>query len=66
MKVSDKLDKGMTFSQIVYHLNKKKILSAIRKTFRVGHIHSIMKRKRRLEIIDTPQTISVSNIFFLL
>ena len=36
----------MTFNQIADHLNKKKILSARGKTFRGGHIHSIMKRKR--------------------
>ena len=36
----------MTFNQIADHLNKKKILSVIGKTFRGGHIHSIMKRKR--------------------
>ena len=38
--------KGMTFNQIEDHLNKKKILSVRGKTFRGGHIHSIMKRKR--------------------
>ena len=36
----------MTFNQIADRLNKKKILSARGKTFRGGHIHSIMKRKR--------------------
>ena len=36
----------MTFNQIADHLNKKKILSVRGKTFRGGHIHSIMKRKR--------------------
>ena len=36
----------MTFNQIAEHLNKKKILSLRGKTFRGGHIHSIMKRKR--------------------
>ena len=36
----------MTFNDIAEHLNKKKILSARGKTFRGGHIHSIMKRKR--------------------
>ena len=38
--------KGMTFNQIADHLNKKKILSARRRKFRGGHVHSIMKRKR--------------------
>ena len=38
--------KGMTFNQIADNLNKKKILSARGKTFRGGHVHSIMKRKR--------------------
>ena len=36
----------MTFNQIADHLNKKKILSVRGKTFRGGHVHSIMKRKR--------------------
>ena len=36
----------MTFNQIADHLNKKKILSLSGKTFRGGHIYSIMKRKR--------------------
>ena len=36
----------MTFNQIADNLNKKKILSARVKTFRGGHVHSIMKRKR--------------------
>ena len=36
----------MTFNQIAYHLNKKKILSVRGKKFRGGHVHSIMKRKR--------------------
>lgn len=36
----------MTFNQIVDHLNKKKILSAIGKKFRGSHVHCIMKRKR--------------------
>ena len=36
----------MTFNQIADNLNKKKILSARGKTFRGGHVHSIMKRKR--------------------
>ena len=32
-------------------------------TFRNNHVHSIAKkRKRRLEIIDTAQTMSISNI----
>ena len=36
----------MTFNQIADHLNKKKILSVRGKTFRGGHVYSIMKRKR--------------------
>ena len=36
----------MTFNKIADHLNKKKILSVRGKTFRSGHVHSIMKRKR--------------------
>ena len=36
----------MTFNQIADHLNKKKILRVIEKTFRGGHVHSIIKRKR--------------------
>ena len=36
----------MTFNQIADHLNRKNIVSVRRKTFRGGHIHSIMKRKR--------------------
>ena len=39
-------EKGMTFNKIADHLNKKKILSVRGKTFRSGHVHSIMKRKR--------------------
>ena len=34
-------------------------------TFRNNHVHSIAKkRKRRLEIIDTEPTISISNMNF--
>ena len=36
----------MTFNEIADHLNKKKMLSVRGKTFRGGHVHSIMKRKR--------------------
>ena len=36
----------MTFNQIADHLNKKKILSVRGKTFRSGHVHSIIKRKK--------------------
>ncbi len=36
----------MTFNQIADHLNRKNIVSVRGKTFRGGHIHSIMKRKR--------------------
>ena len=44
--ISKLREKGMTFNQIADHLNKKKILSARGKTFRGGHVHSIIKRKR--------------------
>ena len=36
----------MIFNEIADHLNKKKMLSVRGKTFRGGHVHSIMKRKR--------------------
>ena len=36
----------MTFNEIADHLNKKKILSARKKRFKGGHVHSIIKRKR--------------------
>ena len=36
----------MTFNEVADHLNKKKMLSVRGKTFRGGHVHSIMKRKR--------------------
>ena len=44
--ISKLREKGMSFNQIADHLNKKKILSARRRKFRGGHVHSIMKRKR--------------------
>ena len=44
--ISKLREKGMTFNQIAKHLNKKKILGVRGKTFRGGHVHSIMKRKR--------------------
>ncbi len=44
--ISKLREKEMTFNQIADHLNKKKILSVRGKTFRGGHVHSIMKRKR--------------------
>ena len=45
----------MSFNQIADHLNKKKILSARGKKFRGGHVHSIMKRKRRRNILKYGQ-----------
>ncbi len=36
----------MPFNQIADHLNRKKILSVRGKTFRGGHIHSIIKKKK--------------------
>ena len=39
-------EKEITFNQIADYLNKKKILSAKRKRFRGGHVHSIMKSKK--------------------
>ena len=44
--ISKLREKRMPFNQIAGHLNRKKILSVRGKTFRGGHVHSIMKRKR--------------------
>ena len=44
--VSKLSEKGMIFDQIEDHLNKEKILSVRVKTFRVGHVYSIIKRKK--------------------
>ena len=44
--ISKLREKGMTFNQIAYHLNKKGILSVRGKKFRGAHVHSIIKRKR--------------------
>ena len=46
MKIYQNLrEKGMTFNQVADHFYKKKILSAIGKIFRGGHVHSIKKKK---------------------
>ena len=39
-------EKEMSFNQIADHLNKKGILSVRGKTFKSGHVHSIIKKKR--------------------
>ena len=53
--------------QITNWLNEIGHLTPRGNTFRNNHVHSIAKkRKRRLEIIDTKPTVSISNIKFKL
>ena len=49
--------------QIANWLNEKGYKTPRGLTFKNNHVHSIAKkRKRRLEIIDTPPTMSISNM----
>ena len=60
-------NKEMNDVQIANWLNENGHLTPRGNTFRNNHVHSIAKkRKRRLEIIDTKPTVSISNINFKL
>ena len=53
--------------QIANWLSKNGHLTPRGNTFRNNHVHSIAKnRKRRLEIMETELTLSISNIKFKL
>ena len=63
--ITDLRNKGMNFKEIADWLNENGHLTPRGNTFRNNHVHSIAKkRKRRLEIIDTNPTVSISNIKF--
>ena len=55
----------MTFNKIADHLNKKKILSARRKKFKGGHVHSIIKRKRARDEKLEEKYLEVRSDFYL-
>ena len=58
-------EKGMNYVQIADWLNRRRYKTPRGRFFRNNHVHSIAKkRKRRLEIIDTKPTVSISNINF--
>ena len=53
----------MTFNQIAKELNRKGYLSIRGKVFKGNHVHSIAKKRtRRLEIVDTEPSMSISNM----
>ncbi len=55
----------MNFKEIADWLNENGHLTPRGNTFRNNHVHSILKkRRRRLEIMDTEPTLSISNIKF--
>lgn len=57
----------MNFKEIADWLNENGHLTPRGNKFRNNHVHSIAKkRKRRLEILDTEPTLSISNIKFKL
>jgi len=63
--ITEKRNKGMNDVQIANWLNDNGHKTPRGNTFRNNHVHSIAKkRKRRLEIIDTEPTISISNMNF--
>ena len=60
-------NKEMNDVQIANWLNKNGHLTPRGNKFKNNHVHSIAKkRKRRLEILDTEPTLSISNIKFKL
>ena len=60
-------NKEMNDVQIANWLNKNRHLTPRGNRFRNNHVHSIAKkRKRRLEIIETKPTVSISNVNFKL
>ena len=53
----------MNFKEIADWLNENGHLTPRGNKFRNNHVHSIAKkRKRRLEILDTEPTLSISNM----
>ena len=65
--ITDLRNKGMNFKEIADWLNENEHLTPRGNKFRNNHVHSIAKkRKRRLEILDTEPTLSISNIKFKL
>tara|TARA_B100000989_G_scaffold273988_1_gene232499 strand:+ start:909 stop:1088 length:180 start_codon:yes stop_codon:yes gene_type:complete len=57
----------MNFKEIADWLNENEHLTPRGNKFKNNHLHSIAKkRKRRLEILDTEPTLSISNIKFKL
>ena len=57
----------MNFKEIADWLNENGHLTPRGNTFRNNHVHSIAKkRKRRLEIMESEPTLSISNINFKL
>ena len=60
-------NRGNNDVQIANWLNDNGHKTPRGNTFRNNHVHSIAKkRKRRLEILDTKPTLSISNIKFKL
>ena len=61
--ITDLREKGMNDVQIAKWLNDNGYQTVRDSTFKNNHVHSIAKkRRRRLDILDTEPSLSISNL----